>query len=188
MAQNRTFQFLGNGYGDTPVSLTVTVAGTQIFSGEIPTVNEPIDPPPEWNPSTQVVLFELPNSVALNTDFSGSLNTTITVSGGYGVNFGEIDSNYYIGNVVTYPGAGTVDNFSQCYTGIPTSSDSSEDPRSSVTIGGVSQPTVRPPNGAWNWLVSSGETITYNWNISLGQVSDVVGNTTAYTGPYTATP
>lgn len=185
---NRTFQFIGNGYGDTPVSLTVTVAGTQIFSGEIPTLNEPIVPPPAYDPTTQVVLFELPDSVALNTDFSGSLNTTITVTGGYGVNFSEINSNYYLGNVQVDPNAGTVDHFSQCFMGKPVNSENSTDPRSSVSINGVPQPTSRPPDGCWNWLVASGDTMTYNWNISLGQVANVTGNVNAYTGPFTATP
>lgn len=184
---NRTFQFIGNGYGDTPVSLTVTVAGTQIFSGEIPTVNVPIDPPPPYDPGSQVLLFELADSAALNTNFSGSLNTTITVTGGYGVNFGLINSNYYLGNVQLDPNAGTVDNFSQCYMGKPTNSDNSLDPRSTVQINGVVQPTVRPPDGCWNWLVPSGSEMMYNWNISLGQVANVVGNVNAYTGPYTAT-
>jgi hypothetical protein len=184
---NRTFQFVGNGYGDTPVSITVTVAGTQIFSGEIPTINEPIDPPPIVYPSAQVILFVLPDSAALNTDFSGSLNTTITVSGGYGVNFGEINSNYYLGNVQVDPGAGTVDNFSQCYFGKPVNSEGTTDPRSSVVINSVPVEAVRPPDGCWNWLVPAGETMTYNWNISLGQVSNVVGNVTSYTGPFTTT-
>ena len=184
---NRTFQFIGNGYGDTPVSLTVTVGGTQIFSGEIPTTNEPLPPAPVWDPSAQVVLFELPDSAALNTNFSGSLNTTITVSGGYGVQFAEIMSNYYLGNVQIYPGAGTVDNFSQCYMGKPINSESSLDPRTSVVIGGVAVSATRPPDGCYNWIVPAGETMTYNWNISLGQVSNVVGNVNSYTGPYTTT-
>jgi len=184
---NRTFQFLGNGYGDTPVSITVTVAGTQIFSGEIPTINEPIDPFPVYDPATQVVLFELLDSAAINTNFSGSLNTTISVTGGYGVQFGEINSNYYLGNVQTDPGAGTIDNFSQCYFGQPVNSEGSVDPRSSTVINAVPQTPVRPPEGCWNWLIATAEPMTYNWNISLGQVSNVVGNVNSYTGPYTTT-
>jgi hypothetical protein len=189
MAQNRTFQFIGNGYGDTHVSVTVTVAGTQVFSGEIPTLNVPWDPPnPPWDPTTQVVLFELADSAALNTDFSGSLNTTVVASGGYGANFQLINSNYYQGNVEIDPGAGTVGKFSQCYMGTPPNSEGSGDVRSSVVINNVPQTPTRPPDGCYPWFCPAGETMTYNWNISLGQVGNVVGNVATYSGTFTPTP
>lgn len=189
MAENRTFQFYGNGYGDgvTPASITATVAGTTIYSGPVQTFNLPIDPPPLYDPVSQVVLFEIANSAALNTDFAGSVNMTITVNSGYGVNFGQIDSNYYRGNVEVDPNAGTVNNYAQNYFGNPPNSEGTQDPRSSVVIDSVPETAERPPNGTWNWLIPAGSVFSYNWNISTGQVSNVAGNTSTYTGPYTTT-
>ena len=182
MAANRTFQFMGNGYGNTPVTVTASINSTQIFSGTIPT----LDQEPTYDPAGQVVLFSITDSAALNTDFSGSLPMTVVTSGGYGVNFGEINSNYYQGSLSL--GAGTVDHFGGCYTGTPINSQGTSDPRSSVVIDGVPQTQYRPPDGTWNYGLTSGSTMTYNFNISIGQVGNVVGSVTNYTGPHTATP
>ena len=185
MAANRTFQFMGNGYGNTPVTVTATINSTQVFSGTIPTLDQAAGP---YDPAAQVVLFSIDDSAALNTDFSGSLPMTVVASGGYSVNFGVINSNYFQGNVDNNPRVGTVDNFGLCYNGQPVNSQGTSDPRSSVVINGVPQIQYRPPDGAWNYNVPAGGTMTYNFNIGLGQISNVGGNTANYTGPYTATP
>lgn len=187
MAENRTFQFLGQGYGSDPVSITASINSTQVYSGTIPTIAGPADSWPVVPTNEQVILFSIDNSAALNTDFAGSLPMTIVVSGGNGVLFGEINSNYYIGNVLVDPNAGTVNNFSQNYAGNPPNSDGSLDPRSSVTQNGTPCVTVRPPNGCWNYYVETGSTFSYNFNISLGQIGNIIGATTSYTGPYTTT-
>ena len=185
MAANRTFQFIGIGYGNTPVTVTARVNSSEIFSGEIPTIDQSIVPYPY--PITELanttVLFSLADSALLNTDFAGSLPMTVTVSGGYGAMFGTIKSNYYQGNTQTNPKAGTVDGFQQCYYGIPANSEGSEDPHSSVSIDGVPQVPQRPPNGAWQWLVPAESTFAYNWNISLGQVGNTVGDSGSYSAP-----
>lgn len=184
MAANRTFQFYGIGYGNTPVTVTARVNSTEIFSGEIPTIDQPIDPVPYPTPAiaNTTVLFSLADSALLNTDFAGSLPMTVVVTGGEGALFGEIKSNYYVGNVEA--GAGTVDNFGQCYNGTPTNSEGTPDPRSSVAINGAQQvPPLEPSAGCWIWLIPAGSTMTYNWNISLGQVANVVGNSSSYTAP-----
>lgn len=187
MAENRTFQFFGQGYGSDPVSITASINSTQIYSGTIPTIPGPSDGYPVVPPAEQVVLFSIDNSVALNTDFAGSLPMTIVVSGGTGVLFGDINSNYYIGNVAVDPNAGTVNNFSQNYAGNPPNSDGTLDPRSSVALNGTPWAVTRPPNGCWNYYVPADNTLTYNFNISLGQIGNIIGATTSYTGPYTTT-
>lgn len=187
MAENRTFQFLGQGYGSDPVSITASINSTQIYSGTIPTIAGPSEPYPVVPSAEQVILFSIDNSAALNTDFAGSLPMTIVVSGGNGVLFGEINSNYYIGNVLVDPNAGTVNNFSQNYIGNPPNSDATQDPRSSVALDGTPWAVTRPPNGCWNYYVPTGGTLTYNFNISLGQIGNIIGATTSYTGPYTTT-
>jgi len=186
MAANRTFQFYGIGYGNTPVSVTARINSTEFFSGEIVTIDQPIDPVPYPTPeiANTTVLFSLADSALLNTDFAGSLPMTVVVTGGAGALFGKIDSNYYSGNVVVNPNVGTVDNFTQCYYGHPTNSEGTIDPRSSVAIDGIQQvPPLDPSTGCWVWLIPTGSTMTYNWNIGLGQVANVAGNASSYTAP-----
>lgn len=187
MAENRTFQFYGQGFGSSNVSITASVNSTQLYSGSVPTVDQPVSPIPIPDPENQVVLFEIPDSTVLNTDFAGSLPMTVEVTGGSGVIFGVIYSNYYQGNVST--GAGSATNFSFNYTGTPTNSEGTPDPRSSVYINGVQQvPPLEPSKGCWYWFLNPGDVMTCNWNISIGQVANVVGSTSTYTGPFTTTP
>jgi len=182
MAQPRTFQFYGLAYGNSPVTITASINSTQIFSGPVTTVDQPLpDACPDQ--SIQTVLFTIDNSAALNTDFSGSLPMTLVVSGGDGVWVEQIDCNYYRGNAVP---SGTSDNYQQCYYGNPVNSESSQDPRSSVVIGGVANTPQRPPDGTWSWKIPTGQTMTHNFNIGLGSVNNVVGNISNYTGDYTA--
>ena len=183
MAQNRTFQFMGNGYGDSPVTVTATINGTTVFSGAVPTIP---GVPTEYNPDAQVVLFSI-DSADLNTDFSGNVPMTVTVAGSNGASFGRIMSNYYQGNTGVNPAAGTADNFDDCFVGVPVNSESSVDPRSSVTINGQAHTPARPPEGTWNYHLNDGESMTYNFNISVGQVDSTRGNAESYTGPFTTT-
>ena len=192
MAANRTFQFRGIGYGDSPVTVTASVNSTQIFSGTITTLpgNLPVPDYPIPQVAYDTVAFSLDNSALLNTDFAGSLPMTIEISGGNAVIFTEILSNYYLGNITTDPDAGTVDHFAQCYNGTPVNSESTPDPRSSVYINGKQQvPPCEPSLGCWCWSIpsppgtDSPARMTYNWNISVGQVGNVLGNSASYTSP-----
>jgi hypothetical protein len=186
MAINRTFQFCGIGYGNSPVSVTAQVNSTTIFSGEIPTIDEPIDPVPYPIPAAAntTVLFSIEDSALLNTDFSGSLPMTISVTGGQAALFTFINSNYYTGNVQVNPDAGTANGYGLDYTGTPTNSEGTPDCRSSVAINGVQQvPPLEPSTGCWSWLVPTASTIAYNWNIGVGQVGNIPGNTVDYTPP-----
>ena len=234
--ENRTLQFYGLAYGDSNVSLTATINGTTVFSGEVPTVDSQI-----YNNDT--LLFSLENSVLFPTNWQGSLPMSITVTGGNGVTLTIIKSNYMqsglsvpqvvmenssiegrvltVGTVTsgtittdlqlsvngvlsntfirsgsgstwivatrpapsvdqsvpsttitgiqynTIPGNATA--YLECYDGTPTNSENTPDPRSSVTIDGVSQVPPSPPSkGVWSWRVPTGSTIAYNLNVSLG--------------------
>ena len=65
---------------------------------------------------------------------------------------------------------GTADVFSQCFHGIPANSEGTPDSRSSVQLNGVQQvPPVEPSWGEWTWLVDSGSTLEYNFNVSAGR-------------------
>ena len=173
MAANRTFQFMGIAYGSTPVTLTAMINSNVVFSGEVPTVDAPTDsnPPPE----VQGILFEIANSAVLNTDFAGSLPMTVNVSGGNACVMGEILCNYVDGTPTTY---------GQCYNGTPTNSEGTPDPRSSVYIDSWQQVPPNPPSlGCWTWCLNSSATLIYNFNISVGQVGNVVGNFANYVAP-----
>jgi hypothetical protein len=184
MSQPRTFQFYGLAYGNSPVSITASINSTQIFSGTVNTLDQPF---PNSSPSDPGILFTIDNSVALNTDFAGSLPMTLVVSGGDGIWVQEIGVNYYLGNALP---AGTADGFANwCYTGNPASSEpGSSDSRSSVVINGVAQTPSRTPGNTGNfpWQIPAGQTMTHNFNIGVGAVANIAGNTQSYTGDYAA--
>jgi len=185
MAANRTFQFYGLGYGNTPVTVTARINSTEVFSGEITTIDQPIDPWPYPQPAevNTNIMFSIENSALLNTDFAGSLPMTVGVTGGYGAMISLINGNYYQGNVELNPNAGTANNYAMCYYGQPANSNGTTDPRSSVALEGVEQPVALEPQGCNTWLIPTGQRLAYNWNIGIGQVSNVVGNSSSYTAP-----
>ena len=91
--ENRTLQFYGLAYGDSNVSLTAIINGTTVFSGEVPTVNSQIS-------NNDTLLFSLENSVLFPTNWQGSLPMSITVTGGNGVIFNDVNSNYIQSGIV----------------------------------------------------------------------------------------
>ena len=234
--ENRTLQFYGLAYGNSNVSLTATINGTTVFSGEVPTINSPMPVPP-IDFSNEVILFSIENLSLFPTNYSGAYPMSIAVSGGYAAAFKGINCNYMLtgnvttttvmensnisGNVLTvgtvssgtvaigqlltgtdvlagtriksgsdttwivnhdqtvpnttitgnFPtlNPGTADEYQLCYNGQPVNSENTPDPRSSVTIDGVSQvPPLVTSKGVWTWLVPTGSTIAYNLNVSLG--------------------
>ena len=173
---NRTLRFMGQAYSTNPaslVSINAVLNGNTIFNGTVTTLPDPGMP---WPPAEQYVLFQVETD-QIPSSFSGALPMSCTVNGG-GVNWCLIDTNYYTGNIVTDPNAGTSTGFNQCFTpAIPTNSEASIDPRSSVYIDGVQQvPAICPKSeGVWLWGVYDGQTITHNLNVSIGQVGNVVG-------------
>ena len=185
MAENRTFQFIGAGFDNSDTVITAKVNNTVVFSGSVPSTDSPVNPvlPKE----DQTVLFEIANSAALNTDFAGTLPMTIEVTDGTAL-FSLIQCNWYGGNILNDPNCGQGDKFGYSYTGTPTNSEGTTDPRSSVYIDGVQQvPPLEKSLGVWSWIVPAGSTLSYNWNISIGYVANVAGNVANYTGPYTTT-
>jgi len=82
---NRTLQFWGQGYGTTPATVTVSLDGTTIYSGEVPTIDAPRTPWPD-----QVLLF---TAGEIPVEFEGSKPMTYTVTNGTVV-FAWIHANY----------------------------------------------------------------------------------------------
>jgi hypothetical protein len=93
--ENRTLQFYGLAYGDSNVSLTATINGNIVFSGEVPTTNSPLPlPPVDDQVDNAVLLFSLPDSPLFPSNQTLSYPVSISVSGGYGVILSAIYSNY----------------------------------------------------------------------------------------------
>jgi hypothetical protein len=91
--ENRTLQFYGLAYGNSNVSLTATINGTTVFSGEVPTINSPMPVPP-IDFSNEVILFSIENSSLFPTNYSGAYPMSIAVSGGYAAVLNNINCNY----------------------------------------------------------------------------------------------
>ena len=187
MAANRTFQFRGIAYGNSPVTVTASVNSTQIFSGTITALpgNLPVPDYPTPQEAYDTVAFSLVDSALLNTDFAGSLPMTIEISGGNGVIFTNIFCNWFLGvNPGPTTKSGQAEYFGTSYRGTPVNSESTPDPRSSVYINGKQQvPPLPPSQSTWCWAIPSPATMTYNWNIGVGQVGNVPGNSSNYTSP-----
>ena len=99
--ENRTLQFYGFAYGNSNVSLTATINGTTVFSGEVPTINSPVPAPPV-DFSNEIILFSIENSTLFPTNYSGAYPMSIAVSGGYAAAFNGINCNYMLtGNIAT---------------------------------------------------------------------------------------
>jgi len=97
--QNRTLQFYGTAYGDSNVSLTATINGNTVFSGEVPTINSPMPPPP--HDLSNNILFSIENSSLFPTNYAGSYPMSIKVTGGYVAVFGLITCNYMAKSLIT---------------------------------------------------------------------------------------
>jgi len=86
----RTIQFLGMGFGSSPATVTATANGTQIFSGTVTTVDQPVPALPNLAlEADQVVLF----TYEIDTAFTGEIPMTCAITNGT-VIFSEILANY----------------------------------------------------------------------------------------------
>jgi len=177
MAQNRTLQFIGYAYGNTPVSLTAQINGTQVFSGEVSTIDTDIPPPP-IDLSSAPALFTVADSSLFPTDFSGSYPMTLTVTGGYGIVTENVLSNYMSNKT-----------FAQLY-------DSSIN-GTTLTVGSLTDGTIEPGQAvrgigvaAGTTIVSgSGSTWTVNNSQTVGPISMyassvIPGNATGFLDCY----
>ena len=158
----RTFQFFGQGYGDTPVNLVASINGTELFNGTVSTVPVPGTLPLGLGLSDQVLLFsvEFAGSIAPGKSVPtthGSFPMTVTVSGGNSVILGIVKANYEPTGVGTNNGA---DIFGPVFNG---------DARSNVSINEVVQPAPTPEDGktgSYAWTVPAGSTLSCTLNIS----------------------
>lgn len=89
--ENRTLNFYGEAFGESNVSLTAVINSITVFSGEVPTVNQPL---PYTASPTDNLLFSISESSLFPTNWAGSYPMSVTVTGGSGIVFGKIYCNY----------------------------------------------------------------------------------------------
>jgi hypothetical protein len=186
---NRTLQFYGYAYGNTPVQLNAHINGTTVFSGAVTTLNEPF-PVSGPDMSGAPVLFTVDSGLFPDT-LEGSLPMTLSVATGDGVAVANVYCNYMAfsnfepawestdatvtGNILT-PGnvtSGTVAIGQQVLgNGInPTGTDVN------ITSG---------PNPDGTWIVSrSNINATLVWG---GALVNYAGNSTAFYSAYDGLP
>jgi hypothetical protein len=166
----RTLQFLGQGWGSSPVSVTATINGSTVYTGNIDTKVKPAG----WYalPYTdQVVLFTVdfddtrydndgnPTWAGATDDPPTPAETisfpmTISVTGGDGFTFGQVNISQNADQTT----------FIYCYS----NTDLDGECRLEVTLDGeaVTPPGPRPSteDGAWFWNVA--ESIQFDLRIS----------------------
>jgi hypothetical protein len=168
---NRTVQIMGYGHGASPASVTATVNGQQVFSGEVPTMNTPVPgypiDPVVGRPSEVLFTFEIP------MQFFGSLPMTVTVENSpvafYNVNANYSNTANTTGNTVTFASSGPLgySNILREWPGVETA-----DPRSNVYIDGISVTISAAERenlkGTWGWTVDAGSTMSYDLTVIAG--------------------
>jgi hypothetical protein len=86
---NRTIKFNGQGFGNVPVTVTVTANGNTVYQGAINTVDQPL-PFPRYSQDPLETLFTL----QIPLDFVGSFPMAVTCESGYGIVLLDSDANY----------------------------------------------------------------------------------------------
>jgi hypothetical protein len=153
----RTVKMLGYGFGSTPAEINVTLSGSTVYTGEVPTLDQPIPALPNYELTeniTELCRFEI------GMDANGAVPMTCTVLKGT-VIFAQILANYcVIANTDPVVGTGP-DNFQN--------TDGPGDPRSNVQIDSVTQPINHEEfPGTWWFNVEEGSVLSYNLDIVAG--------------------
>ena len=86
---NRTMRVYGQGLGPTPVEISVTANGNQVFDGPVPTLDQPVAPLP-WPLAQSEILF----SIEVPVEFQGTMPIEITVNSGSGILLEKLSINY----------------------------------------------------------------------------------------------
>ena len=152
---NRTVRMTGCGFGMTTATITALLDGQEIFSGSIPTLDQPLPALPDDElPNKILFTFEIPMSQY------GTFPMSVTVEHST-VFFSQITANYskrMLSNTTSGP---------DIYLDICNMTNGVRDPRSNVSIDGVPQIIQRRSLvGAWIWQVHPGSTLSYDLTIA----------------------
>lgn len=149
----RNFIQQGLAFGSTTASVTVTLDGVEIYSGPVPTVDQPLPPGPGPDIEDTAYTWTLP------ADFVGSKTLTVQVSGSPFLLAGTLADRTELANTARFD---PLNHFQEI------SGQTVSDPFSNVVIDGT--PMSRDPTlgGQWYWVVQPGQTLTATLNIPAG--------------------
>jgi hypothetical protein len=182
--ENRTLLFYGYAYGATPVTLTATINGSTVFSGEVPTVDAPT---PSGIITDQVLLFSLDNSPLFPTNISMAYPMSIAVSGGNAVMFANIQCNYISTTIID--SSAIMENSSISNTTLTVGTIQS----GTIVIGqelignGILPSTIITEGSGTTWTVSTENSVS-NITITSQKLSSVAGNASHYASCYDGVP
>jgi hypothetical protein len=186
--ENRTLQFYGIAYGDSNVSLTATINGTTVFSGEVPTTITDTDFNAAWaDLSNASVLFSITDSPLFPTTWSGDYPMSITVNGGQGVIFSQILCNY----VLQMEEVGNVKTINSSISGntltIGTVVSGEVLPRMKLSGPGIIEKTFIQSGSGTTWTVGRSQVVESS-NIDGILYNFITGDANTFVGCYTGIP
>jgi hypothetical protein len=163
----RTLKQQGQGYGNQPVTVIAKINGAVVYSGEIPTVDQPVPAFPNQEVIIDQDLFTWESTV----DFSGTQNLEITVTSGTVILTDTLANYVFTPNPNlppdSIPGGASV--FDVFYS-IENDGVVISDPFTNVVIDSVAQSPIRDSglNGQWYWKIGSGSVFSTTVNIDAG--------------------
>ena len=150
---NKTITQRAQGYGSTPVTVTVQIDGVTVLQGAVPTVDQPPPALPDfWTPELGVNAW----SWTVDAGFDGTQTMTLAVDNG---ELYLCDTFYALSD---QPGNVYSLNFVQEQGNITFT-----DPFTNVTVNGVPQDPVRDQDhaGQWVWQLGTGDQFASTVNI-----------------------
>jgi hypothetical protein len=185
---NRTLQFYGYAYGNAPVQLNAHINGEVVFSGAVPTLDEPL---PTGGPSdidVAPILFSVTDSPLFPTEFSGSLPMTVSIATGYGIAMSNVFCNYMSNNTTT--DLILLENSSISDTTLTIGSVASGTVQVGQTIVDdteiIPTGTIITGGSGSSWTVNISQTVP-STTIQGGIVTNIPGNATAFAGCFAGT-
>jgi len=166
----RTFKQLGQGYGAEPLTITVSIDEVVVYSGEIPTVDQPAPTDPSiliYPFGQQLFTWEL------DTEFSGSVALSFTMAGPGRLFLTDTLANYIqIPNPNPEPGQPAYINGGPDVFGYYYQETTPEyvlgDPFTNVKINGIDQTAsgrTAQSSGQWCWFIEADGTFSATVNI-----------------------
>jgi hypothetical protein len=155
----RTLRQLGRGHGSSPVSIVARIDNNVVYSGTVPTVNEPFPALPNDELSITDTLFSWENTV----EFTGQQDLEISVTGG-DLLLADTEANYVnVDDVAQWGGV--------YYVLDDQGNVTFSDPLEQEKIDGVLQPDLHTQQnlpGQWWWKINAGSVFTAKVNIIGG--------------------
>lgn len=158
----RTFIQNGQGYGPTPVAIVAKIDGNVVFSGNVPTVNQPLPILPDPNVNITTNLYTWTNDLT----FSGEQDFELTVENGTLLLTKSL-ANY--SDLVPLSTEEYNPFFYEIIDGVKI-----YDAFTNEKIDGVTQiehPDPASLTGQWWWVIPSGSTFTATLNIMAGNAN-----------------